>query len=601
MQNGSKYRFQWQLSPIYEKSEMNPQVAFTKWGDKGPLLAAMEVEGKSRWEKDCLRDGQNRDQLLAKRQELITSGAAYPEIEKSWQEYCRQRRLAAVKDEVRQWVVAGTKNTYEQILKQAEPENLDWLADYQLPIAQAEIDMCKFWFAQPLARLRDMAGHIVAAFLHGFISQSRERGQRRRVRFYYQVGQEALAKEVVLAMQEKGLVPVITCPKSMFGRNQFAVDHQFDLYRQLSATEVTELITAYQETLAANAEELRDTCGMIGIDQFGQKPETIIPATHSLQLDSREMELFYQLQLEKMKAEAEYVKPSELSFCKITFPNLLLEEQFPELFEKFFALNLMDSTEYEWEQQKLIDAMDLCEKIEIKGIEGNQTDLTVQLFAIKDPVSQTKFLNCGGDLNIPFGEVFTTPKLKGTEGILHIPHICLKGVFYHNLFLQIKDGIILKADCDEGEDYIKKNLLQNREQVGFGEFAIGTNTYAATLTEQYQLDERLPILIYEKTGPHLAVGDSCFARAEDRPIYNMYDHKEMVCRENEAPYFNGPSRQYYGFHTDITLPYHQILYLRGRTKTGELIPIIENGRFVLAGIDKLNQGFAGIGDGRQVQ
>ena len=48
--------------------------------------------------------------------------------------------------------------------------------------------------------LQAMGNTVANAFLHGFISQSRDRKDRKRVRFFYQIGQEALAKEVVLAL-----------------------------------------------------------------------------------------------------------------------------------------------------------------------------------------------------------------------------------------------------------------------------------------------------------------------------------------------------------------------------------------------------------------
>lgn len=597
MQANTSFRFQWQLSPIYEKSEVNPEAAYEQWGKKGPLLAAMEIEDRNGWEVPCpnnMTSNHKRKDWFGDRNTLIADTSSYQELEKLWGNYCAQKRQEMVRTEIQALVVVEQDNPYEQILNKATLENLDWLVEYKLAIAEEEMAMLRFWFQQPKDKLKAMAERIVNAFFHGFISQSRSQGDRRRVRFYYQVGQEPLAKQVLIIMKQRGLRPVISRPKSMYERNQFALDHQYDLYWGLNKENGQEIIKAWEAELKKYEKELKDTCGMIGIDQFGQKPDIIFPSQYSLRLTDEQLEIFYEINRRKLSMEAEYIKPGELSFCKITFPNILFEAQFPEIFKSFFELNMMESEEYELEQQKLIDVMDLCEKIEIKGIKGNQTDLTVQLFPISNPLKQTKFLNCGGDLNIPFGEVFTTPKLRGTEGILHIPKICLKGIFYHNMYLKIQDGIIIEANCDEGEAYIKRNLLHDCDQVSFGEFAIGTNTYAATLNEKYHLDDRLPILIYEKTGPHLAVGDACFARAEDYPIFNMYDQKEMVCRQNEALHFYGENKHYYGFHTDITLPYHQILYLRGVTKQGKYIKIIEKGRFVMPGIEKLNQGFEGI-------
>ena len=56
-------------------------------------------------------------------------------------------------------------------------------------------------------------------------------------------------------------------------------------------------------------------------------------------------------------------------------------------------------------------------------------------------------MNCGGDLNIPYGEVFTTPRLTGTTGLYHVEEICLKGIFYHDLRLTFKDGWVVDATC----------------------------------------------------------------------------------------------------------------------------------------------------------
>ena len=70
----------------------------------------------------------------------------------------------------------------------------------------------------------------------------------------------------------------------------------------------------------------------------------------------------------------------------------------------------------------------------------------------------------------------------------------------------------------------------------------------------------------------------------------MYDHKDMVCRENEVTRERKQKNVYFGKHIDITLPYHQVEYLRGVRADESRLEIIRRGRFVLAGTDALNEG-----------
>lgn len=60
-------------------------------------------------------------------------------------------------------------------------------------------------------------------------------------------------------------------------------------------------------------------------------------------------------------------------------------------------------------------------------------------------------------------------------------------------------------------------------------------------------------------GPHFAMGDTCYAWAEDSPMYNP-DGKEVIARENEvsAKRKEDPSKAYFGCHTDITIPYREL-------------------------------------------
>ena len=61
--------------------------------------------------------------------------------------------------------------------------------------------------------------------------------------------------------------------------------------------------------------------------------------------------------------------------------------------------------------------------------------------------------------------------------------------------------------------------------------------------------------IAEKTGPHFAVGDTCYSHEEDNISYNP-DGKAIVARENEVSALRKTDMEkaYFGCHTDITIP-----------------------------------------------
>ena len=123
-----------------------------------------------------------------------------------------------------------------------------------------------------------------------------------------------------------------------------------------------------------------------------------------------------------------------------------------------------------------------------------------------------------------------------------------------------------------------------------GEFAIGTNTTAYQMGQKYNISDKLPILIKEKTGPHFAIGDTCFSHEEDMRTYNP-DGKEMKCKENDFSKLRktDANHAYFNCHTDITIPYNELGDIIVHTAEGNSVKIIENGRFVLKGTEELNK------------
>ena len=291
-----------------------------------------------------------------------------------------------------------------------------------------------------------------------------------------------------------------------------------------------------------------------------------------------------------------YIKGEERSFTIIAFPSPEIGKDFEAIFDETLEINTLDYYEYQKMQQRIIECLDKADSVHIKGECPNKTDLMIKLCDIKDASKQTKFENCVADVNIPVGEVFTSPKLKGTNGILNVSEVYLNELKYTDLTVRLEDGMVADYMCSnytdekKNRDFFKENVLFNHESLPIGEFAIGTNTRAYAMGRKYDIQGRLPILIAEKTGPHFALGDTCYSHAEDIAVYNP-DGKEIIARDNEVSILRKSdiSKSYFNCHTDITIPYDEIEILETVSSDDERVPIIREGRFVLEGLEELNK------------
>ena len=110
------------------------------------------------------------------------------------------------------------------------------------------------------------------------------------------------------------------------------------------------------------------------------------------------------------------------------------------------------------------------------------------------------------------------------------------------------------------------------------------------MARQFDIADKLPILIAEKTGPHFAVGDTCYSHTEDIPMYNQ-NGKEVVARDNSCSLLRktDPSKAYFSCHTDITIPYDELGDVMVLCEDGRQLPIIREGRFVVEGTEILNE------------
>ncbi len=434
---------------------------------------------------------------------------------------------------------------------------------------------------------------------------------KKSVDIQYHLGFERIIRAAVLQFHALGLAPVIhrTAVHAVNKRGMRksgytggCANPQFDYdHREDSALFLTEEMSRKKRRiLQVSYEKVKKLAKVMGgpavIETFGETPFSPAECSSAFALSEEQKKLQIEYNNEAMQITNRYIPGEERSFTIISFPVAEIGEPYEEIFRETVKINTLDNCLYRKIQQTLIDTLDSCEWVEVKGKGENQTDLLIHLHELKDPKKQTNFENCVADVNIPVGEVFTSPVLAGTGGVLNVSGVYLEGLLFKNLTLVFDCGQVIDYSCDnfeseeENRKYIEENILHHHKKIPMGEFAIGTNTTAYTAARKYHIEDRLPILIAEKTGPHFAVGDTCYSWEEDTPVYNP-DGKEIIARDNEISALRKEdlSMAYYGCHTDITIPFDEIGSISVIDDDGEMTAIIRDGRFVLPGTEALNE------------
>lgn len=139
---------------------------------------------------------------------------------------------------------------------------------------------------------------------------------------------------------------------------------------------------------------------------------------------------------------------------------------------------------------------DYLNKIKTIRIVGEKTDITFN-------VEGRKWISCSGKNNYPDGEVFTSPVEDGINGEIYFdfPQI-YRGNEAQGVHLTIKDGKVVSAKADKGEEYLNAMLDMDEGSRGIGEIAIGTNNEIQDITGNILFDEKIGGSI------HMAVGAS---------------------------------------------------------------------------------------------
>ena len=475
-----------------------------------------------------------------------------------------------------------------------------YLYYYGEHISKNEIKMAEFLDKLPEEEIKKLAHVYASGYIRGFKLTGKDLSIKESVDIRYNIGFERIVKASFEEFKKEGLKPVIYTGgySSTSINRQFDYDHKNDEGLFIDKAYIKRKLEVTKTAFENVKEKALLMAGPAVIEIFGETPFEPVSKSSAISLDEEQQKIQSEYRTKYVNMVNQYIKGDERSFTIIAFPIPEFGDNFEEMFRETVKINTLDQVAYGKVQKKIIDTLDKGEYVVVKGMNGNETDIKVMLHELKNPEKETNFENCLADVNIPLGEVFTSPKLTGTNGILNVSNVYLNGLNFKNLKITFEDGKIKDYTCDNFEDekenkkYIKQNVMFNHDTLPIGEFAIGTNTTAYVIANKYDVVYKLPILIVEKMGPHFAVGDTCYSFEEDIKTYNP-DGKEIVARDNEITLNRKTdiSKAYFGCHTDITIPYDELKEIYVVDKNNEKYHIISQGRFVLEGCELLNEPF----------
>ena len=516
----------------------------------------------------------------------------------------------AAEERVRE-MVCPENNFAAAILRTADFTDLRYLYAYGEYVGENELKMAEFMNSLPEETIHTMADTYTEGYRIGFEVTGKDLSRKSTVDVRYQLGFERMMRRALENFEKMGLQPVIYRAASSILYNpsiykngfysvslnrQYEFDHKDDKALFLDKMYCSRKLEVMHTAFEKYKKEARGYAGPAVVETFGEKEFEPVNKPESLKMTDEQSALLVENRTQMGQLQRQYIIEEERSFTIIAFPIPEVGDCFEKLFRETIQINTLDYKKYQRIQQTIIDALDQADHCEIKGCNGNHTDLKVNLWKLKNPAKETIFENCVADVNIPVGEVFTSPVLEGTNGVLHVTRVFLNGLEYKDLEITFENGKIQNYNCanfateEENKAFIKENILFRHKTLPLGEFAIGTNTTAYVAAKKLGVESKMPILIAEKMGPHFAVGDTCYSHAEEVKVYNP-DGKEIVARDNEVAALRSvnPSKAYFNCHTDITIPYDELAELTAVKKDGDRITIIQNGRFVLPGTEELNE------------
>ncbi|MCD8241016.1 MAG: aminopeptidase, partial [Lachnospiraceae bacterium] len=372
-------------------------------------------------------------------------------------DYCDVTVTARVREQVDPSLSFARDIIMEADLK--DPRYLYYFGEY---VSETELRMSAFLNSLPGEEIQRIASVFTEGYRIGFEVTGKDLSKKKTMNIRYCLGFERIIREAVKNFEEMGLQSILyraaVSRVNMRENNkigyygtspnrQYDYDHKGDAALFMDSAFVERRIGALKTAFEQYRELARGHAGPAVMEIFGEMP--FIPEAKETALKLDEKQQKNQVRANSLAAQITntYIPGEERSFTIIAFPVPDIGAQFEEIFRETVRINTLDYRTYQRIQQTIINVLDTGRAVQILGSGENRTNLTVALAKLQDPERETIFENCVADVNIPVGEVFTSPVLEGTNGVLHVGGVYLNGLFYQDLELHFRDGMVCDYCC----------------------------------------------------------------------------------------------------------------------------------------------------------
>ncbi len=125
--------------------------------------------------------------------------------------------------------------------------------------------------------------------------------------------------------------------------------------------------------------------------------------------------------------------------------------------------------------------------------------------------TERPWVSCHGIVNFPDGEIYTSPLEDSVNGQVDFNYPSVYGGReIEGVHLTFRDGVVVEASADKGEDYLLGQIDMDPGARRLGEFAIGTNMGIQQFTREILFDEKIGGSI------HMALGNGTVLRANGK-------------------------------------------------------------------------------------
>jgi aminopeptidase len=142
-------------------------------------------------------------------------------------------------------------------------------------------------------------------------------------------------------------------------------------------------------------------------------------------------------------------------------------------------------------QENIVKRLNKAKNMRFVGLD---TDLRLS-------VEGRRWFSCDGHVNMPDGEIFTSPVENSAEGQIRFTYPGIEmGREVVDITLTFKSGEVVGARAEKGEEFLKEIIKTDEGARRIGEIAVGTNIGIDRFTKNMLFDEKMGHCI------HLALG-----------------------------------------------------------------------------------------------